>query len=120
MTVKNWKSFEEVVDGIKKVLSKFQSIFVFDPIPSHMRDYKPFSDTLQSDGSNIAGGSLEKFFSEGLIEKALKMADSLVDEPKSSEKKRKRKPPVELKGKATERGNIMSIAPLSEWGIEAS
>ncbi len=53
---------KEVVDGIKKVLSEFQSIFVFDPIPSHMRDYKPFSDTLQSDGSNIAGvlAGLEK------------------------------------------------------------
>ncbi len=46
---------KEVIDGIKKVLSELHSIFVFDPIPSHMRDYKPFSDTLQSDGANIAG-----------------------------------------------------------------
>jgi predicted ATPase len=46
---------KEVVDGIKKVLSELQRIFVFDPVPSHMRDYKPFSDTLQADGSNIAG-----------------------------------------------------------------
>ena len=29
-----------VIEGIKKVLSELQSIFVFDPIPSHMRDYK--------------------------------------------------------------------------------
>lgn len=46
---------KEVIEGIKKVLSELQRIFVFDPVPSHMRDYKPFSDTLQSDGSNIAG-----------------------------------------------------------------
>lgn len=46
---------KEVVEGIKQVQSELQSIFVFDPIPSHMRDYKPFSDTLQSDGANIAG-----------------------------------------------------------------
>jgi predicted ATPase len=46
---------KEVIEGIKKVLSELQRIFVFDPVPSHMRDYKPFSDTLQADGSNIAG-----------------------------------------------------------------
>ncbi len=46
---------KEVVDAVKKILKELQGIFVFDPIPSHMRDYKPFSDTLQSDGSNIAG-----------------------------------------------------------------
>jgi hypothetical protein len=37
------------------VLSQLQQIFVFDPIPSHMRDYTPLSDKLQTDGSNIAG-----------------------------------------------------------------
>ena len=53
---------KEVVDGVKKLLGELQGIFVFDPIPSHMRDYKPFSDTLQPDGSNIAGvlAGLEK------------------------------------------------------------
>jgi predicted ATPase len=46
---------KEVQEGVKQVLSQLQQIFVFDPIPSHMRDYKPFSEKLQSDGSNIAG-----------------------------------------------------------------
>ena len=46
---------KEVADGVKNVLSELQGIFVFYPIPSHMRDYKPFSDSLQADGSNIAG-----------------------------------------------------------------
>jgi hypothetical protein len=40
-----------------------------------------------------------------------------VDEQSLSVKKQKRKPPVELKGKVTECGSIMSSAPLSEWGI---
>ncbi len=46
---------KEVIEGVKKILSELKSIFVFDPIPSHMRGYKPFSDMLQSDGANIAG-----------------------------------------------------------------
>ena len=53
---------KEVIEGVKKVLSELQSIFVFDSIPSHMRDYKPLSDSLQADGANIAGvlAGLEK------------------------------------------------------------
>ncbi|MBP2857798.1 AAA family ATPase [Dickeya oryzae] len=46
---------KEVQDGIKNILLKLQQIFVFDPIPSHMRGYTPFSEKLQADGSNIAG-----------------------------------------------------------------
>jgi len=46
---------KEVQEGVKQVLGQLQQIFVFDPIPSHMRDYTPFSEKLQSDGSNIAG-----------------------------------------------------------------
>lgn len=46
---------KEVQEGVKQVLRQLQQIFVFDPIPSHMRDYKPFSEKLQADGSNIAG-----------------------------------------------------------------
>lgn len=46
---------KEVQDGVKQVLDQLKKIFVFDPIPSHMRDYVPFSDKLQPDGSNIAG-----------------------------------------------------------------
>jgi len=46
---------KELQEGIKQVLTQLQLIFVFDPIPSHMRNYTPFSETLQADGSNIAG-----------------------------------------------------------------
>jgi predicted ATPase len=43
------------VEGAKLVLSQLQRIFVFDPIPSHMRNYTPLSEKLLADGSNIAG-----------------------------------------------------------------
>ena len=46
---------KEVQEAVKLALSQLQQIFVFDPIPSHMRDYTPFSETLQTDGSNLAG-----------------------------------------------------------------
>lgn len=46
---------KEIAEGAKHILTQFQRIFVFDPIPSHMRNYSPFSEKLQTDGSNIAG-----------------------------------------------------------------
>ncbi|QSB03101.1 AAA family ATPase [Methylomonas sp. EFPC1] len=46
---------KEVQEGIKQVLTQLQQIFVFDPVPSHMRDYTPFSEKLKADGCNIAG-----------------------------------------------------------------
>jgi len=46
---------KEVQEGIKRVLTQLQQIFVFDPVPSHMRDYTPFSEKLKADGTNIAG-----------------------------------------------------------------
>jgi len=46
---------KEIQEGIQQVLSQLKNIFVFDPIPSHMRDYTAFSETLLADGSNIAG-----------------------------------------------------------------
>ncbi len=46
---------KEVQAGIKVVLNQLQNIFVFDPIPSHMRDYTAFSEKLLSDGSNLSG-----------------------------------------------------------------
>lgn len=46
---------KEVQEGIKRVLAQLQKIFVFDPVPSHMRDYTAFSENLKQDGSNIAG-----------------------------------------------------------------
>jgi len=46
---------KEVQEGVNLVLSQLRQIFVFDPIPSHMRDYTALSDHLQADGANIAG-----------------------------------------------------------------
>ncbi|PPD45300.1 MAG: ATPase [Methylobacter sp.] len=46
---------KEVQEGARHILTQLKQVFVFDPIPSHMRDYTPFSEKLKSDGSNIAG-----------------------------------------------------------------
>lgn len=46
---------KDIQEGIRIVKDVLQRIFVFDPIPSHMRDYAPFAETLLADGSNIAG-----------------------------------------------------------------
>ncbi len=46
---------KEIKEGARAVLSNLQKIFVFDPIPNHMRNYSSFSDHLKTDGSNIAG-----------------------------------------------------------------
>jgi len=46
---------KEIQEGARQVLSQMQNIFVFDPIPSHMRDYAQLSEKLMADGSNIAG-----------------------------------------------------------------
>jgi len=43
-----------------------------------------------------------------------------LDEKSLSEKKRKRKPPVELAGKVKDVGDVISSVPLSDWGIEES
>jgi len=46
---------KEIQEGARLVLAQLQKIFVFDPIPSHMRNYSPLSEKLLTDGSNIAG-----------------------------------------------------------------
>jgi len=46
---------KEISEGITQVTEALRSIFVFDPIPSHMRAYSPLSEQLQTDASNIAG-----------------------------------------------------------------
>lgn len=45
----------EIIEGARLVSSLARKIFVFDPIPSHMRHYSTFSEDLQTDGANIAG-----------------------------------------------------------------
>ena len=46
---------KEIQDGAKLILNLLQTIFVFDPIPNHMRAYTPLSEQLLADGSNISG-----------------------------------------------------------------
>ncbi|MBF0232784.1 MAG: hypothetical protein HQK65_07080 [Desulfamplus sp.] len=41
-----------------------------------------------------------------------------LDEVSLPEKQQKRKPPAALAGKVKDVGDVMSSAPLSEWGIE--
>ena len=45
----------ETQDGSNAVISALQSIFILDPIPSHMRGFTLLSDRLDTDGGNIAG-----------------------------------------------------------------
>ncbi len=46
---------KEISIGVKAVSRRLKSIFIFDPIPSHMRGYSPLSEELKPDASNIAG-----------------------------------------------------------------
>lgn len=46
---------KDIQEGARMILSQLQKIFVFDPIPSHMRNYTRLSEKLLADGSNIAG-----------------------------------------------------------------
>ncbi|MEZ4631356.1 MAG: AAA family ATPase [Deinococcales bacterium] len=64
------KSSQEIGKAAEHVLKSLQKIFVFDPIPSHMRDYSSLADKLLADGSNIAGvlaGLEEKTEIEALL-----------------------------------------------------
>ncbi len=45
----------EIAEGIDEVKRGLGNIFILDPIPAHMRDYKPFSDRMETDAANIAG-----------------------------------------------------------------
>ncbi|MCW5223561.1 ATPase [Verminephrobacter aporrectodeae subsp. tuberculatae] len=46
---------QEIQDGVTLAISRLKEIFYLDPVPSHMRDYLPLSDKLDSDARNIAG-----------------------------------------------------------------
>ncbi|POZ52566.1 AAA family ATPase [Methylovulum psychrotolerans] len=45
----------DVIISIDYFLAQLKKIFIFDPIPSHIRGYAPLSEKLKTDGSNIAG-----------------------------------------------------------------
>jgi hypothetical protein len=46
---------QEIQDGVSAIHNALRSIFILDPIPSHMRGYAPLSDKLEPDARNIAG-----------------------------------------------------------------
>lgn len=46
---------QEIQDGVAEVIASLRDIFILDPIPSHMRNFSPLSERLESDASNIAG-----------------------------------------------------------------
>lgn len=46
---------QEIQDGVAEVIGALREVFILDPIPSHMRNFSPLSDRLDSDAGNIAG-----------------------------------------------------------------
>lgn len=46
---------QEIQDGVTSVITVLRDIFILDPIPSHMRNFSPLSERLDSDAWNIAG-----------------------------------------------------------------
>lgn len=46
---------KEVKEACRAIASDLKNIFVFNPIPNHMRNYCQLSDTLNEDGGNVAG-----------------------------------------------------------------
>ncbi|WP_422139458.1 AAA family ATPase [Endozoicomonas sp. ALC020] len=46
---------KDITEGVEAVIGALTSIFILDPIPSHMRNYAPLSKDLDSDAANMAG-----------------------------------------------------------------
>ncbi|MGO8694364.1 MAG: AAA family ATPase [Rectinemataceae bacterium] len=70
-------SRKEITDAVAAVVKDLASIFVLDPVPSLMRGFTPLSETLEPDGSNIAGlvaalAPQEKKRFEGALKKYIK------------------------------------------------
>ncbi|MEH2266040.1 AAA family ATPase [Nostoc sp.] len=51
----NFELLSNYLEKMNIMINKISSIFILNPTPSMMRDYSRLSDTLESDGSNIAG-----------------------------------------------------------------
>lgn len=49
------KLTSEIEDGVSAIIEAHKTIFILDPIPSHMRGYSAFSERLLPDAANIAG-----------------------------------------------------------------
>jgi predicted ATPase len=46
---------KEITQAARSVIDQLKRVFILDPIPSHMRNYQPLSEKLQTDAANIAG-----------------------------------------------------------------
>jgi predicted ATPase len=46
---------KEIAEGVNAVVRGLNSIFILNPIPSHMRYFSPLAEKLANDASNIAG-----------------------------------------------------------------
>ncbi len=53
--LRNQELREEISLGVECVAKALENIFILDPIPSLMRDFKPFSAHLARNASNLAG-----------------------------------------------------------------
>jgi predicted ATPase len=53
--LKNQETRPEVDEAIQLVVHTLENVFILDPAPALMRDYKPFSNRLASNASNVAG-----------------------------------------------------------------
>ena len=53
--VKGLNVLKAIKEGAKAAIDSLTSIFVLDPNPARMREYVALSETLNSDGSNVAG-----------------------------------------------------------------
>lgn len=53
--LKNYETIPEVSAAIQLVTENLEEIFILDPIPSLMRDYKPFAQHLSRNAANLAG-----------------------------------------------------------------
>lgn len=53
--LKNYEIISEVSAAIQLVTENLEQIFILDPIPSLMRDYKPFAQLLSRNAANLAG-----------------------------------------------------------------
>lgn len=46
---------QEISEGVQLVVKSLREVFILDPIPSHMRQFVPLSETLDTDAGNVAG-----------------------------------------------------------------
>ena len=53
--LKNQKLKKDIDVAVNSVTKSLENLFILDPVPSLMRDYKPLTHTLSANASNLAG-----------------------------------------------------------------